>query len=79
MSAYYRKKPAKGAPQSKADRRQEAEDVVAAFFAAGGTVKRLPSEEPTAFSCSSCGHSGIVGVTPGKNRQCPKCRAPLSR
>jgi hypothetical protein len=34
MSPYQRKKPAKGDKQSKADRRSEAEDVVAAFLAA---------------------------------------------
>lgn len=77
MSPYQRKKPAKGDKQSKAERRSEAEDVVAAFLAAGGTVSRLPSEQATSFVCSSCGHTGITGTTPGKSGRCPKCRAPL--
>ncbi len=77
MSMYNRKKPVKGMQPSKADRRSEAEDVVAAFLAAGGTVNRLPSEQATAFVCSSCGHAGTTGVTPGRSVRCPKCRAPL--
>lgn len=72
------KKPLSGAPQSKAEKRNEAEDVVAAFLASGGTVKRMPTVEATPFACGSCGHAGILGVSPGKSRKCPKCRAALT-
>jgi len=73
-----RGKPRDDARPSKADRRSEAEDVVAAFLAAGGTVNRLPPEEATAFACSSCGHTGTIGASAGrKSPRCPRCRAPL--
>lgn len=78
MSDGNSRKPPQSERQSKADRRSEAEDVVAAFLASGGTVKRMPSVEPTPFACGSCGHAGIVGVAPGKARKCPKCRALLT-
>lgn len=77
MSTFKRKQPKDGTQPSKAERRSEAEDVVAAFLATGGTINRLPSEEATAFVCSSCGQTGTTGVIPGKSARCPRCRAPL--
>jgi hypothetical protein len=77
MSGEDEKMPLRGVPQHKAEKRNEAEDVVAAFLAAGGTVKRMPTVEATAFACGSCGHAGVLGVSPGKTRKCPKCRALL--
>ncbi len=59
---------------SKADKRSDAEDLVAAFLAKGGAIKEMPSVEATAFSCKTCGHAGIVGMAPGKRTRCPKCR-----
>ncbi len=72
------KKPSKEAQPSKAARRSEAEDIVAAFLAKGGAVKQMPTVEPTAFACGTCGHAGIAGFAPGKTRKCPKCRAALT-
>ena len=59
---------------SKADKRSDAEAMVAAFLAKGGAIKEMPSVEATAFSCKTCGHAGIVGIAPGKKARCPKCR-----
>lgn len=61
---------------SKAQKSAEAQDIVAAFLAAGGQVKQMPAVVATAFACA-CGHAGISGVAPGKTRRCPKCREPL--
>ncbi len=69
--------PKEGQP-SKADRRTEAEDIVAAFLAKGGAVKQMPTVEPTSFACGTCGHAGIAGFAPGKTRKCPKCRSALT-
>jgi predicted nucleic-acid-binding Zn-ribbon protein len=66
-----------GPPQTKADSRSESESIVAEFLAKGGTVKRMPDVEATAFACKTCGHTGIAGFAPGKARKCPKCRSPL--
>jgi hypothetical protein len=74
----WRKPPVKGPPQSKAERRSETEDIVAAFLAKGGSVTRVPGAEPVAFACGSCGHAGIAAFAPGKTRKCPKCRATLT-
>jgi predicted nucleic-acid-binding Zn-ribbon protein len=62
---------------SKADKRSDAEDLVAAFLAKGGAIKEMPSVEATAFACKNCGHTGIIGMAPGKKVRCPKCREPL--
>jgi len=75
MSSENSKTSPRAAPQTKAEKRNEAEEVLAAFLAAGGTVKRMPSVEATPFACGSCGHAGILGASPGKRRKCPKCRA----
>ena len=62
---------------SRADRKSEADAALAAFLSRGGAVTQGPSVVPTAFACSSCGHSGIAGVAEGKMPRCPKCRQPL--
>jgi hypothetical protein len=59
---------------SKADKRSDADAMVAAFLAKGGAIKEMPSVEPTMFACKTCGHTGIIGVAPGKKARCPKCR-----
>lgn len=59
---------------SKADKRSDADALVAAFLAKGGAIKEMPSVEPTTFACKTCGHTGIIGVAPGKKARCPKCR-----
>ena len=64
-------------PETKAEKTAEAQDVVAAFLAAGGRIKQLDPVVATAFACANCGHSGIAGFGPGKPRRCPKCREPL--
>lgn len=64
---------------SKADRKTEAEDAVAAFLARGGAVKRMPDVVATTFACANCGHTGILGVAEGKRSRCPKCREPLGK
>jgi hypothetical protein len=63
---------------SRADRDSEAKAALAAFLAKGGAVKQMPGAVPTEFVCTNCGHAGIMGVTPGKKRRCPKCRELLS-
>jgi hypothetical protein len=67
----------KEAQPSKAEKRSGAEDLVAAFLAKGGSVSKMPSVEPTAFACGTCGHAGIMGFAPGKTPKCPKCRSAL--
>ena len=62
---------------SKAANRAEAEAQIAAFLAKGGTIKEGPASVPTTFSCANCGHTGIIGLVPGKKGRCPKCREPL--
>jgi hypothetical protein len=62
---------------SRADRKSEAEAALASFLSRGGEVKRGPSVIPTVLACSSCGYSGVAGVTIGKTTRCPKCREPL--
>jgi hypothetical protein len=62
---------------SKADKRSTADDLVAAFLAKGGAIKEMPTVEATAFACKNCGHTGIIGMAPGKKVRCPKCRDPL--
>jgi rubrerythrin len=62
---------------SKADKRNDADELVAAFLAKGGAIKEMPSVEATAFACKTCGHTGIIGMAPGKKVRCPKCREPL--
>ena len=71
-------RPKSGKPQqSKVDKTAEARDAVAAFLAEGGRVKQMPAVVATPFACAECGHTGIIGVAPGKARRCPKCREPL--
>ncbi len=74
--SWTRPPPKKDQP-SKADRRSEAEAQVAAFLARGGSVKEMPAVVPTTFACTTCGHTGIIGIAPGKRGRCPKCRTPL--
>ncbi len=74
----WNKRPAKGPPQSRADRRSEADDAIAAFLARGGAVKQMPAVVATTFACATCGHTGILGIASGKTSRCPKCRALLS-
>lgn len=62
---------------SKTDKRNDADALVAAFLAKGGAIKEMPSVEATAFACKNCGHTGIIGMAPGKKTRCPKCREPL--
>jgi hypothetical protein len=76
-SRFRRPLPKEGQP-SKAEKRSGAEDLVAAFLAKGGSVNKMPSVEPTAFACATCGHAGIMGFAPGKTPKCPKCRSPLT-
>ena len=63
---------------TKAEKTAAAQDVVAAFLAAGGRVKKMPAVAATIFACANCGHSGIAGVSAGKVRKCPRCRVILS-
>ncbi|MCB1501151.1 MAG: hypothetical protein KDK07_15410 [Bauldia sp.] len=63
---------------SKADKRSDAEDLVAAFLARGGAIKEMPAVEATTFTCKTCGHTGIIGMAPGKKVRCPKCRELLT-
>ena len=62
---------------SKADKRSDADAMVAAFLAKGGAIKEMPTVEATSFACKTCGHTGIIGMAPGKKARCPKCREPL--
>lgn len=61
---------------TRADRKNEADAALAAFLGRGGEVKLGPSVVPTILACSSCGYSGVAGVTEGKIARCPKCREP---
>jgi len=71
----WRKSPA--VPTSRADRKTQADDAIAAFLAQGGVVKQMPTVATALIACSSCGYSGVVGVTAGKQGRCPRCRTPL--
>lgn len=73
----YRKSMPRKDEASKADKRNDADALVAAFLAKGGAIKEMPSVEPTAFACKNCGHTGIIGLAPGKKAKCPKCREAL--
>jgi hypothetical protein len=75
---YQRRPNPKRDQSSKADRRSEAEALAAAFLAKGGTVKEMPAVVATSFACLTCGHTGTIGVAPGKKPRCPKCREPLN-
>jgi hypothetical protein len=66
-----------GPRASRADRKIEAEAALSAFLGRGGEVKRGPPVVATVLACSSCGYSGVAGVTTGKITRCPKCRGPL--
>jgi predicted RNA-binding Zn-ribbon protein involved in translation (DUF1610 family) len=71
------KRPPKGSPSSRADRRSEADDAMAAFLSKGGAVKQMPAVVATSFVCPNCGHAGILGIAAGKAARCPKCRERL--
>lgn len=73
----FRRPASKKDQPSKADKRSEAEAQVAAFLARGGAVKEMPAVVATMFACANCGHTGTIGVAPGKKPRCPKCREPL--
>ena len=62
---------------SKADKRSDAQSLVEAFLAKGGAIKVMPSVEATTFVCKTCGHTGVIGMAPGKKARCPKCRETL--
>ena len=62
----YRRPLPKSNQPSKADNRSDAEAMVAAFLARGGAIKEMPAVEPTTFTCKTCGHTGIIGIAPGK-------------
>ena len=72
------KRPPKANQPSKAEKTSEAADAVAAFLARGGAVKQMPAVVATTFVCTTCGHTGVIGVAPGKNARCPKCRTLLT-
>jgi hypothetical protein len=74
----YRKPLPRKDQASKADKRSDADALVAAFLAKGGAIKEMPSVEATAFACKTCGHTGIIGIAAGKKPRCPKCREPLA-
>ena len=71
------KRPSRANQQSKANRKSEAADAVAAFLARGGAVKQMPAVVATMMACPTCGYTGIVGMAPGKSARCPKCRTLL--
>jgi hypothetical protein len=55
----WNKRPAKGPPRTRADRRSEADDAMAAFLARGGAVKQMPTVVATTFVCPNCGHASL--------------------
>ena len=64
-------------PDSKVEKAAEAQDLVAAFLAKGGGIKKIEAVTTSTFACANCGHVGIIGAAVGKVRKCPKCREPL--
>jgi predicted Zn-ribbon and HTH transcriptional regulator len=68
------------APQkSRNERKNEAEDAMAAFLARGGTVTKAAPVVATTIACSNCGYTGVVGIAEGKSGRCPRCREKLSQ
>jgi len=56
----------------------QAEAAMAAFKKKGGVVDQGPAVVATAFACSNCGQTGVIGVRADRQARCPRCREPLA-